>query len=63
MIKTIAETKAEEYSRKYLFKNPDHTRFEADIISALTLYYSKNLDGLPTIKLTEIGWMCMVDVV
>jgi hypothetical protein len=61
--KTIADIKAEEFSRKYLYKNPNYERFEADIVASLVKYYVKNPDGVPTIKVTEVGWMCMVDVI
>jgi hypothetical protein len=61
--KTISDIKAEEFSRKHIYKNPDHARFEADIFQALTKYYNKNPDGTPQLKVTAVGWFCMVDVI
>jgi hypothetical protein len=62
MEKTIEGIKAEEFSRKYINKNPDHSRFEGEIIASLTNYYKKNPDGIPTLKVSPVGWFCMVEV-
>jgi hypothetical protein len=62
MVKTIEDIKAEEFARKYMYRNPDHSKYEAEIVSALIKYYRKNPDGIPTVNVQQAGWMCMVDV-